>query len=73
MKHSATHKNFKNWNLVTIQLDRPVNLTEKAVQLKGEIVKGSVWIPLSCINVVEQFEVQVPDWLLSKKGLNYLT
>jgi len=72
MISEATHKNFKNWELATIQLDRPVKMTDKAVQLTGEIVKGSAWFPLSCVNVVEQFEVEVPKWLLYKKGLQYL-
>lgn len=72
MKSKATHKNFKNWELTTVQLDSPVNMTDKAVQLIGEIVKGSIWFPLSCVNVVDQFEVEVPTWLLAKKGLQFL-
>jgi len=73
MKSQATHQNFKNWKLATIQLDQSVRMTEKAVQLIGEIVKGSVLFPFSCVNVIDQFEVEVPVWLLKKNGLNYLT
>ena len=73
MKHTATHQNFKNWETATIQLDTPVRLTDKAVQLIGEIVKGNVWFPLSCVNVLDQFTVECPVWLLKKKGLNFLT
>jgi len=73
MKSQATHANFKNWETVTIQLDNAVQMTEKAVQIKGQIVKGSVWFPLSCVNVIDQFEIEAPVWMLRKKGLNFLT
>lgn len=72
MKNQATHPKFKTWETSIIQLDTPVNMTDKAVQLTGEIVKGSVWFPLSIVNVIDQFEVEVPTWLLSKKGLQFL-
>lgn len=72
MTHSATHKNFKNWELVTIKLDWAVKTTEKAMQLIDQEFNGSVWFPLSCVNIIGDFEVEVPTWLLSKKGLQYL-
>lgn len=72
MKSQATHAKASTWTFTTIQLEKPVVMTEKAVQLVGDIVKGSVWFPLSCVNVVDQFEVQVPTWMLKTKGLNFL-
>jgi hypothetical protein len=72
MKATATHPKFSEWRTSRIELDRPVNMTEKAVQLIGEIVKGSVWFPLSCVNVLDTFTVEVPVWLLKKKDLDFL-
>jgi len=72
MKKTATHPKFNTWPTKKIQIDTPVRMTEKAVQLVGEIVKGSVWFPLSCVNVVDQFTVEVPVWMLKKNGLSYL-
>lgn len=72
MTHTATHPNFQNWTTRRIESDYALTLTEKAVMIKGEIVRGAVWFPLSCVNVLSTFEIEVPTWLLSKKGLNSL-
>jgi hypothetical protein len=69
---TTKHPNFSKWQLSKIQLDNAIILTEKAVKLSGEIVRGVVWFPLSCVEVVNQFEVLVPTWLLKEKGLNFL-
>lgn len=68
MKSQATHPNFKNWGTVRITLDTPVKMTEKAVMVTDDLLKGAEWFPLSIVNVIEQFEVEIPKWLLKKKG-----
>jgi len=72
MKSQATHQNFKNWETRSLKLDMPIQMSEKAVFVKGQIVRGGVWFPLSCINVVDDFEIEIPLWMLAKKGLNFL-
>jgi hypothetical protein len=74
MTHSATHPNFSTWQLRTIQVDRPIVVNEKSVSVSGELIGGTVYFPLSCVNVISQFELEVPVWLLKKstKNLNHL-
>lgn len=72
MKSQATHPKFNTWETKTIKIDRAVTMTEKAVKVSDELTKGTVWFPLSCVNVIDQFEIEVPVWLLRKKGLNIL-
>ena len=74
MKHQATHPNFSHWQTRTIEVDRPIMINEKSVSVSGEIIGGTVYFPLSCINVISQFEIEVPVWLLKKssKNLNHL-
>ncbi len=73
MKVAATHPKFNEWTKRTIDLDYPIHMTDKAVMVKGIIFQGGVWFPLSCVNVLGQFQIQVPHWLLKKKGLHVLT
>ncbi len=68
----SKHANFSKWDLTDIEADRAFVFTDKAVLVAGDIVQGSIWLPLSCVNILGQFEIQVPGWLLCKKGLNYL-
>jgi len=71
MRHEATHPKFKNWKTSKIELGYAPEIRGNSAMVKGRLFGGAKFFPLSCVNI-KGFEIEIPQWLLAKKGLNWV-